>query len=97
MVLLGGLMVGMVTTRDTRIAELDDFAEPPGGLNQSYRFNGASSEGGASVRGSNFQDRPLAGDGTDGHSSGARTTQRSPGQKTRNARMVSIRMINPGK
>lgn len=57
-----GLLVGMLTIRDTMIAELADVGHAFGSLNQSYSFDGVElkqtkkNKGSAVMSGSDFSD-----------------------------------------
>jgi len=54
-----GMIVGLVTIRNTMNTELEDFSHSIGGLNQSYAFAGIRSDNGsASTGGSLFIDAP---------------------------------------
>jgi hypothetical protein len=43
-----GLLVGLVSVRDSLVMEFEDFSEAIGFLNQSYTYTGIAGNGGAS-------------------------------------------------
>ena len=52
-----GMIVGLVTMRDSVVAEMEDVAEAVGALDQSYAYNGLrESNSGSAVSGSQFLD-----------------------------------------
>lgn len=56
-ILVLGLIVGMVSLRDSMLAELSDLSESIGALNQSYNILGVNNAAGtAATAGSSFQD-----------------------------------------
>lgn len=64
-VMVIGMVVGLVTMRDSLTAEMEDVAEAIGQLDQSYAFDGlVNAEGTAFLEGSGFIDATdtLAGD-----------------------------------
>lgn len=65
-ILVSGLMVGLVSIRNSMVGELHDTAEAFGSVSQSYQFGGTSS-GTASTGGGRYEDGPDGGDG-DGYS-----------------------------
>ncbi len=72
-ILVIGLIAGWVTVRNSVNAELEDFAEAIGDLNQSYAFNGVLNDNNsASTSGSLFVDAPdsNAQDSADGNVNG---------------------------
>jgi hypothetical protein len=73
-ILVIGLIAGWVTVRNSLNAELEDFAEAIGDLNQSYDFAGILNDNGsAETAGSAFEDAPditNGQDATDGNVSG---------------------------
>ena len=82
-VLVIGLIAGWVTVRNSVNAELEDFAEAVGDLNQSHAFNGVLNDNNsASTSGSLFIDAPdeFAADSDDGNNDGDVATEmtRSP-------------------
>ena len=72
-ILVIGLIAGWVTVRNSVNAELEDFAESIGDLNQSYAFTGVLNDNNtASTSGSIFTDAPDANaqDSADGNVNG---------------------------
>ena len=58
-ILLIGLVIGLVTLRNTLNTEMEDFSQSIGNLNQSYAFAGLLNDNGtASTGGSAFLDAP---------------------------------------
>jgi len=54
-----GLMIGLVTIRNTLNTEMEDFSHAIGGLNQSFSYSGVRNDNGsASTAGSQFIDAP---------------------------------------
>ncbi|MFM7057689.1 MAG: hypothetical protein ACKO2P_12290 [Planctomycetota bacterium] len=52
-----GLLVGLVSVRDSLVEEFEDFSEAIGFLNQSYSYTGVSGNGNdASTQGGLFED-----------------------------------------
>jgi hypothetical protein len=72
-ILVIGLVAGWVTVRNSVNAELEDFAEAIGDINQSFTFQGiVNDNGSATTAGSAFDDVPdtHAQDATDGNVNG---------------------------
>jgi hypothetical protein len=72
-ILVIGLVAGWVTVRNSVNAELEDFAEAIGDINQSFTFQGiVNDNGSATTAGSAFDDTPDANaqDATDGNVDG---------------------------
>ena len=73
-----GLIAGWVTVRNSVNAELEDYAEAVGDVNQSHAFNGVLSDNNsASTSGSLFVDAPdeFAADSDDGNNDGDVATE----------------------
>lgn len=77
-VLVIGLIAGWVTVRNSVNAELEDYAEAVGDVNQSHAFNGVLNDNNsASTSGSLFADAPdeFAADSDDGNNDGDVATE----------------------
>lgn len=57
-----GLLVGLVSVRDSLVMEFEDFSEAIGFLNQSYTYTGIADNGGASSTAGGLLNDSLDGD-----------------------------------